>query len=98
MRIRDWSSDVGSSDLIERPYLDRRWSYIHEATDQPGMLKAVSKAYFRIWSPETALGVLQEAARVALSAPSGPVSVEIPIAVQEEIGSASCRERACQYG
>lgn len=70
---------------IERPYLDRRWSYIHEATDQPGMLKAVSKAYFRIWSPETALGVLQEAARVALSAPSGPVSVEIPIDVQEAL-------------
>src|SRR3546814_9202744 len=49
------------------------------------MLKAVSKAYFRIWSPETALGVLQEAARVALSAPSGPVSVEIPIDVQEAL-------------
>ncbi len=68
---------------IELPYLDRRWSYIHEATDQPGMLKAISKAYFRIWSPETALGVLQEAVRCALTAPTGPVSVEIPIDVQE---------------
>lgn len=68
---------------IELPYLDRRWSYIHEAVDQPGMLKAVSKAYFRIWSPEAALGVLQEAARCALTAPTGPVSVEIPIDVQE---------------
>lgn len=70
---------------IERDYLDKRWSYIHEATDQPGMLKAVSKAFFRIWSPETALGVLQEAVRTALSAPTGPVSVEIPIDVQEAL-------------
>lgn len=68
---------------IERAWLDRRWSYIHEAVDQPGMLKAVSKAYFRIWSPESALGVLQEAVRVAQTAPAGPVSVEIPIDVQE---------------
>src|SRR3546814_10473344 len=30
---------------IERPYLDRRWSYIHEATDQPGMLKARSEEH-----------------------------------------------------
>lgn len=68
---------------IELPYLDRRWSYIHEAHDQPGMLKAVSKAFFRIWTPESALGVLQEAVRCALTAPTGPVSVEIPIDVQE---------------
>lgn len=70
---------------IELPYLDRRWSYIHEAHDQPGMLKAVSKAFFRIWSPESALGVLQEAVRCALTAPTGPVSVEIPIDVQEAL-------------
>ncbi|WP_370151851.1 thiamine pyrophosphate-binding protein [Ferrovibrio sp.] len=70
---------------IERPYLDRRWSYIHEAVDQPGMLKAVSKAFFRVWSPESALGVLQDAVRTALTAPAGPVSVEIPIDVQEAL-------------
>jgi acetolactate synthase-1/2/3 large subunit len=70
---------------IERAYLDKRWSYIHEANDQPTMLKAVSKAFFRVWSPETALGVLQEAVRTALTAPTGPVSVEIPIDVQEAL-------------
>lgn len=70
---------------IELPYLDRRWSYIHEAHDQPGMLKAVSKAFFRIWSPDSALGTLQEAVRCALTAPTGPVSVEIPIDVQEAL-------------
>ena len=70
---------------IERAYLDKHWSYIHEAADQPTMLKAVSKAFFRVWSPETALGTLQEAVRTALTAPTGPVSVEIPIDVQEAL-------------
>jgi acetolactate synthase-1/2/3 large subunit len=46
------------------------------------MLKAVSKAFFRIWTPGEALGVLREAARTALTPPMGPVSVEIPIDVQ----------------
>ncbi len=67
---------------IELDYLDRAMSYIHEAPKQPDMLKAVSKAFFRIWRPEQALGVLREAVRVALTPPMGPVSVEIPIDVQ----------------
>jgi acetolactate synthase I/II/III large subunit len=67
---------------IGLPYLDRDLGYIHEARDQPGMLRSVSKAFYRIWSPETALGVLREAVRTALTAPSGPVSIEIPIDVQ----------------
>ena len=68
---------------IERDYLDRNRSYIHEARDQLAMLRAVSKAAYRVWSPETALGTLKEAVRVALTPPAGPVSVEIPIDVQE---------------
>lgn len=67
---------------IELPWLDRDTGYIHENARQPDLLKAVSKAYFRIWSPDQALGVLQEAVRTALTPPMGPVSVEIPIDVQ----------------
>jgi acetolactate synthase-1/2/3 large subunit len=67
---------------IELAFIDRARSYIHEAPKQPDMLKAVSKAYFRVWSPGEALGVLREAVRVALTPPMGPVSVEIPIDVQ----------------
>lgn len=67
---------------IEVPYLDRDLAYIHEAPEQLEMLRAVSKAAFRIRSPETALGTLREAVRVALTAPRGPVSVEIPIDIQ----------------
>lgn len=70
---------------IELPYLDRQWAYIHEAVDQLTMLSAVSKRAFRVWSPETALATLKEAVRTALTAPAGPVSVEIPIDVQETL-------------
>ena len=62
--------------------LDRDLAYIHEAPEQLEMLRAVSKAAFRIRSPETAIGTLREAVRVALTPPRGPVSVEIPIDIQ----------------
>ena len=68
---------------IELDYLDRNRSYIHEARDQLNMLRAVSKAAYRVWSADTLLGTLKEAVRTALTPPAGPVSVEIPIDVQE---------------
>ncbi len=67
---------------IETPYLDKGQAYIHEAADQPGMLRAVSKAFFRASRPGEVLEVLTTAVQTALTAPMGPVSVEIPIDVQ----------------
>jgi acetolactate synthase-1/2/3 large subunit len=67
---------------IETPYLDQNLSYIHEAPDQLTMLKAVSKAAFRVRSVETALGTIKLAVQTAMTAPTGPVSVEIPIDIQ----------------
>ncbi len=68
---------------IESPFLDRDLGYIHEHPAQLAMLKAVGKDAFRIRNPETALATLREAVRLALTAPCGPVSVEIPIDVQK---------------
>lgn len=67
---------------IETPYLDQSLSYIHEAPDQLSMLKAISKAAFRIRSVDTAFGTIKQAVQIALTAPMGPVSVEIPIDIQ----------------
>lgn len=67
---------------IETPHLDKERAYIHEAPRQLDMLKAISKAAFRIATPQAAAGVMQKAIRTALTAPTGPVSVEIPIDVQ----------------
>ena len=68
---------------IDSPYLDRDLGYLHEARDQPGMLKAVSKAAFRIDSSRQAVSILKNATLAALTPPAGPVSVEIPIDVQQ---------------
>ena len=67
---------------VEREYLDRDASFIHETKDQLTFLKASSKAAFRITSPDNAVGVIREAIRVATTVPMGPVSVELPIDVQ----------------
>lgn len=70
---------------IESPYLDRDLAYIHEAPDQLTMLKAVSKAAWRVRSADTALATFKQAVHCALMAPSGPVSVEVPIDIQAEL-------------
>ncbi|SIT45133.1 putative Thiamine pyrophosphate-dependent enzyme, carboligase or decarboxylase [Paraburkholderia piptadeniae] len=67
---------------IESTYLDQDLAYIHEAPDQLTMLSSISKAAYRVRSVETALATVREAVRVAQTAPSGPVSVEIPIDIQ----------------
>jgi acetolactate synthase I/II/III large subunit len=66
---------------IDSAYLDRDQGALYEAPDQLGMLRAVSKAAFRVRSAPAALGIVKEAVRVALTPPAGPVSVEVPIDV-----------------
>ncbi len=70
---------------IDSEYLDKDWGFIHEAPAQLKMLEAVSKAAFRIRDPQSALGVLQAATRIAFTPPCGPVSIEIAIDVQTQL-------------
>lgn len=70
---------------VEREYLDRDASFIHEAKDQLGFLRACSKAAYRISDPSSACGIVREAIRVARTVPMGPVSIEIPIDVQASL-------------
>lgn len=67
---------------IDRPFMDRDRAAIHDVPRQPDMLKAISKAYIRAWEPHQAVDALLAAAQLALSAPTGPVSLELPIDVQ----------------
>ncbi len=67
---------------LDTVFMDRDRAAIHDVPRQPDMLKAVSKAYFRIWDANGATTVLHAAMSAALSAPSGPVSLEIPVDVQ----------------
>jgi acetolactate synthase-1/2/3 large subunit len=57
---------------------------VHDPYDQLGMLRSVSKSAYRVRSAQQAFGVLTRAAVDALSAPTGPVSVEVPIDLQRE--------------
>jgi acetolactate synthase-1/2/3 large subunit len=63
-------------------FVDREMGTVHDAPDQLGMLRSVSKSAYRVRSAQQALGVLTRAAVDALTAPTGPVSVEVPIDLQ----------------
>jgi len=63
-------------------FVDRGMGAVHDPVDQLGMMASVCKGAFRIRSAQNALGVLTQAAVLAMTAPMGPVSVEVPIDLQ----------------
>jgi acetolactate synthase I/II/III large subunit len=63
-------------------FVDQGKGSVHDPYDQTGMMASVCKGAYRIRSAQNALGVLTQAAVEALSAPMGPVSVEVPIDLQ----------------
>ncbi|AMN39264.1 thiamine pyrophosphate-binding protein [Rhodoplanes sp. Z2-YC6860] len=67
---------------VDREFVDRDRAAIHDVPRQPDMLKAISKSYLRIWEPAAAIETLLTAVRHALTAPTGPVTLEIPVDVQ----------------
>ncbi|GKY89387.1 thiamine pyrophosphate-binding protein [Sinisalibacter aestuarii] len=70
---------------VDLVYADRDRAAIHDVPRQPEMLRGVSKAVFRMWDANGAVGTLTAAVSAALSAPAGPVSLEIPVDVQRHI-------------
>jgi len=67
---------------VDLPFADRDRAPIHDVPRQPDMLRAVSKTYVRMWSAQGAVGALTAAVSAAISAPTGPVALEIPVDVQ----------------
>ncbi|WP_199671960.1 thiamine pyrophosphate-binding protein [Pseudooceanicola sediminis] len=67
---------------VDTKFADRDRAPIHDVPTQREMLKGISKAVFRIWDNHATLGTLKAAVSAALSAPSGPVSIEVPVDVQ----------------
>ena len=66
-------------------HIDRDVGTVHDVPGQTAMLAAACKAAFRVRTANEAFGVLVKAAATALSAPRGPVSVEIPIDLQRAV-------------
>ncbi len=69
---------------VDRQYMDRDRGAIHDVPRQPQMLEGVSKAVFRLWDSHRVHPTLSAALSCAMSAPAGPVSLEIPVDVQRE--------------
>lgn len=67
---------------VDIAFADRDRAPIHDVPRQPEMLKGISKAYVRMWSAGGAIGALTAAVSAAISAPTGPVALEIPVDVQ----------------
>jgi acetolactate synthase-1/2/3 large subunit len=66
-------------------HIDRDAGTVHDVPGQTAMLAAACKAAYRVRAANEAFGVLVRAAAEALSAPRGPVSVEIPIDLQRAV-------------
>ena len=67
---------------VASPYVDTGRGYIHDCKGQFAMLEGISKNAYRIRRAEQAPSVFRSAIAQAIAAPTGPVSVEIPIDFQ----------------
>lgn len=76
------SSVLHITTQVDREFVDRDRAAIHDVPRQPDMLKAISKNYIRVWEPAAAIDSLLAAATDALAAPTGPVTLELPVDVQ----------------
>ena len=65
--------------------IDKNQGTVHDVSDQLGMLSSISKAALRIDNPENVLEKLLDAVKIALTPPTGPVSIEIPIDIQRKV-------------
>ncbi len=70
---------VAISSQIPRDMVGRGRGYLHELTDQLASFAPLVKHAVRAESAEAIPGLLAEAWRIALTAPSGPVYLEIPV-------------------
>ena len=70
---------------IESPYINVKRQYIHEAKDQLTMMEGACKQAYRLRKPEQAVPVIRKAIREAFEAPTGPITLEIPIDFQTAI-------------
>ncbi len=70
---------IAISSQIPVHMVGRGRGYLHELTDQLASFRPLVKSAVRAESAESIPGLLAEAWRTALSPPSGPVYVEIPV-------------------
>src|SRR3546814_11803880 len=112
MRMSDWSSGVGSSDLGREPAMMRAIACALAIATVPLLVAAaptprvhsivIDKMKFgpapaELRAGDTILWVNKDLFRPTATARDGSCHVDLP-AGQNEIGREACRERVCQYG
>lgn len=86
--VEAWAAGVPVLHLtgeVASPYLGTGRGYIHECKDQLSMMEGACKKAMRLRKPEQTASVVRQAIQDALSAPAGPVTLEIPIDFQSAI-------------
>ncbi|MEH7481933.1 thiamine pyrophosphate-binding protein [Neobacillus drentensis] len=86
--VEAWAAGVPLLHLtgeVASPYLGTGRGYIHECKDQLSMMSGACKNAVRLRRPEQTAAVVRKAIQEALTAPTGPVSLEIPIDFQSAI-------------
>lgn len=86
--IEAWAAGVPVLHItgeVASPYLGTGRGYIHECKDQLSMMEGACKKALRLRKPEQIAAVVRQAIQDALAAPSGPVTLEIPIDFQSAI-------------
>src|SRR3546814_13223015 len=104
MRISDWSSDVCSSDLLgDRIAAARTWTYIAHRPDwlaDTGEWRDRTRALEDRLSDalhERLTSRFVDRRTSVLLRDLGGRAADLVTHVDDEIGSAACRERVCQY-
>ncbi|MCM2531132.1 thiamine pyrophosphate-binding protein [Neobacillus pocheonensis] len=86
--IEAWAAGVPLLHLtgeVASPYLGTGRGYIHECKDQLSMMEGSCKKAMRLRKPEQTAAIVRQAIQGAFAAPSGPVTLEIPIDFQSAI-------------
>jgi len=86
--VEAWSAGVPLLHItgeIASPYLGTGKGYIHECKDQLSMMEGACKKAIQLKIPNQAGAVIRHAIKEAMTAPFGPISVEIPIDYQSAI-------------
>ncbi len=86
--VEAWAAGVPVLHLtgeLASPYLGTGKGYIHECKDQLSMMNGACKNAYRLRQPEQASSLMRKSIQEALAAPTGPISLEIPIDFQSAI-------------
>jgi acetolactate synthase-1/2/3 large subunit len=86
--VESWSAKTPLLHItgqIASNFIDLGKGYIHECKDQLSMMEGAGKKSYRLRKPEQTVPLMRKAIEKAFEAPSGPVTLEIPIDFQSAI-------------